>query len=385
MTRTPGPAAGEEHHEDRAGTATSPGWFDYVLDDGPVVFLPPPPEERGEAPERAEDGGAGADAGTGAGPGGDVGGVATASGGRSGTSLAVGPAPRSAADGVTGEYRPEPIELDVPRLRPGGQGLSGIASAGEMSRHEHLKAVRSGDIGSVHSWELVTAVDGPGTRLTVFLSGCPLRCLYCHNPDTFYSNKGHPVLLKDLVKRVKRYRGVFRATGGGLTISGGEPLFQARYVKKLLRAAKELGVHTALDTSGFLGAYATDELLDDVDLVLLDLKSGDPEVYRATTGRELQPTLDFGRRLAARGTEVWVRFVLVPGLTDDEANVEAVAAHAASFGNVSRVEVLPFHQMGRDKWATLGLDYELDQTQPPSNDLLERVRAQFRAHGLTTY
>ena len=274
--------------------------------------------------------------------------------------------------------------LDVPRLRA-TSGTAGIASAGEMSHSEHIAAERAGDLGSVHSWELVTAVDGPGTRLTAFLSGCPLRCLYCHNPDTYFTNKGEPVLLDDLVAKVRRYRGVFRATSGGLTLSGGEPLFQPVFAGRVLRAAKEMGVHTALDTSGFLGANASDELLDDVDLVLLDIKSGDPATYTQTTGRELQPTLDFSRRLAERGNRMWIRFVLVPGLTDDEANVEAVAAHVASLGEaVERVEVLPFHQMGRDKWESLGLTYQLKDTDPPSKDLIARVMGQFEAHGVKT-
>lgn len=271
---------------------------------------------------------------------------------------------------------------DVPRLRATA-GTAGLASAGEMSHSQHIAAVRAGDLGSVHSWELVTAVDGPGTRLTVFLAGCPLRCLYCHNPDTYFTNKGEPVLLDDLVGRIRRYRGVFRATGGGLTLSGGEPLFQPAFAGRILRAAKEMGVHTALDTSGFLGRNATDELLDDVDLVLLDIKSGDPQTYRRATGRELQPTLEFSRRLAARGSTMWIRFVLVPGLTDAVANVERVAEHVATLGAaVEWVEVLPFHQMGRDKWASLGLQYELDDTAPPSEELLDRVMGQFAAFGL---
>lgn len=290
-----------------------------------------------------------------------------------------------AADGVTGEYRPQPIELEVPRLRPSGQGTAGIASAGEMSHHEHIAAVRAGELGSVHSWELVTGVDGPGTRLTVFVSGCPLRCLYCHNPDTMYAAKGEPVLLDDLVARVRRYRGIFRATRGGLTLSGGEPLMQPAFVGRLLRAAKEMGVHTAVDTSGFLGANASDEMLDDIDLVLLDIKSGLPQTYRRTTGRELRPTLEFSHRLAERGTEVWLRFVCVPGLTDDPANVEAVAHAIDGMDNISRVEVLPFHQMGRDKWEALGLPYDLADTPPPTAETLERVRGQFRARGFTTY
>ena len=269
--------------------------------------------------------------------------------------------------------------------------LGGLEVA-DVSRHERLTAMREGRLGSVHSWELVTAVDGPGTRLTTFLSGCPLQCLYCHNPDTLAMKDGHPVTSDELLARIARYRGVFRATGGGITLSGGEVLMQPAFAARILRGAKELGIHTAIDTSGFLGASATDAMLEDVDLVLLDVKSGDPDTYRRVTGRDLEPTLAFGRRLAEmpHGPEVWIRFVLVPGLTDDIDNVERVAEYAASLnevmpGTVTRVEVLPFHQMGRDKWAALGRDYQLGDTQPPSPALTERVRDQFRAHGLTTY
>jgi pyruvate formate lyase activating enzyme len=178
---------------------------------------------------------------------------------------------------------------------------------------------------------------------------------------------------------------VFAATGGGLTISGGEPLMQAAFVRRVLRGAREMGIHTTIDTSGFLGSHCSDEMLRDIDLVLLDVKSGDPETYRRVTGRDLQPTLDFGRRLAAAGTEIWVRYVLVPGLTDDPANVDAVADYVATLDTVSRVEVLPFHQMGRDKWETLGLRYQLEETRAPTPELVDRVRGQFRARGLTVH
>lgn len=228
-------------------------------------------------------------------------------------------------------------------------------------------------------------MDGPGTRLTVFLAGCGLRCQYCHNPDTFSARGGRPVALDDLVTRARRYRGVFRATGGGLTVSGGEPLMQPVFVARLLRAAKELGIHTCLDTSGALGDRADAALLRDVDLVLLDIKSGLPGLYREVTGGELEPTLRFGRRLTERGIPVWVRFVLVPGLTDGADNVAAVADHVAGLSSVQRVEVLPFHQMGREKWARLGLTYRLADTPVPSDSLVARVCRQFEDRGLLTY
>ena len=245
--------------------------------------------------------------------------------------------------------------------------------------------MRDGSAAWMHSWELVTSMDGPGTRFTLFLNGCPLRCQYCHNPDTMQTRQGELVSLADIVAKLRRYRRVFAATGGGLTISGGEPMMQPAFVQRLLREAKELGIHTAMDTSGNLGSRVNDSIMADLDLALLDVKSGDPDTYREVTGAEIQPTLDFGRRLAAAGKEIWVRFVLVPGLTDEEANVDAVAEHVARWETVSRVEVLPFHQMGRDKWESLGMEYRLAEVEPPSVELLDRVRAQFRAHGLTTY
>lgn len=280
------------------------------------------------------------------------------------------------------------LELAAPVVG-GSHTRSSAGTAGlelsEAERTARFAQMRAGELGSVHSWELVTAVDGPGTRLTVFLSGCPLRCLYCHNPDTMEMRRGEPVTADELLARTARYEKIFKVTGGGLTISGGEPLMQPAFVGRVLRAAKERGVHTAIDTSGYLGAHCSDEMLDDVDLVLLDVKSGIPETYKRVTGRELEPTLAFGRRLAERGTEIWIRFVLVPGLTDEVENVEAVADYVAGLSTVTRVEVLPFHQMGRDKWDSLGLRYELDETPAPTPELVERVRDQFRAKGLTVF
>jgi pyruvate formate lyase activating enzyme len=280
------------------------------------------------------------------------------------------------------------IELGLPVV--GGShhrssaGTSGL-EVSELGRHERFAQIRAGELGSLHSWELVTAVDGPGTRMTTFLSGCPLQCLYCHNPDTMEMRRGEPVTATELLERIARYRSIFEVTGGGVTISGGEPLMQPAFVARILRGAKEMGLHTAVDTSGYLGAHCTDEMLDDIDLVLLDVKSGIPETYKRVTGRELRPTLDFGRRLAAHGTEIWIRFVLVPGLTDAPENVDAVADYVATLSTVSRVEVLPFHQMGRDKWDSLGMRYELEGTAPPTPELVTRVREQFRARGLTVF
>ena len=253
------------------------------------------------------------------------------------------------------------------------------------AHHAEMAAIRAGSVASVHSWELVTAVDGPGTRLTLFLSGCLLRCQYCHNPDTWKMRDGQVTGIEEILTRIRRYEGVFRATKGGVTVSGGEPLMQPAFVRRLFAELHERGIHTTLDTSGYLGASASDDLLENVDLVLLDVKSGLAETYREVTGRELAPTIAFGDRLAARGIAVWVRFVLVPGLTDAVDNVEAVAQIVARWPNVERVEVLPFHQMGEDKWDRLSIPYALHGVTPPDAALQDRVRAQFRAHGLSVF
>jgi pyruvate formate lyase activating enzyme len=160
---------------------------------------------------------------------------------------------------------------------------------------------------------------------------------------------------------------------------------QPAFVARIFEECHKLGVHTTLDTSGFLGKSASDALLDNLDLVLLDVKSGIPETYKEVTGRDLAPTVAFGDRLAERKIPVWVRFVLVPGLTDAVDNVDAVAEIVARWPNVERVEVLPFHQMGEDKWDRLNLPYPLHGVHPPENELQERVREQFRARGLTVF
>ena len=236
--------------------------------------------------------------------------------------------------------------------------------------------------GSVHSWDLSTGVDGPGTRFVVFTAGCPLRCVYCHNPDTWSGRNGRRISAADVLAQASRYRRFIGAAGGGLTVSGGEPLLQPAFTRAVLAGSKELGLHTALDTSGYLGARADDELLDATDLVLLDIKSFDPATARRVTGGSIAPTLAFARRLAARHQPVWVRFVLVPGWTDDPGNVAALARFIASLGNVERVDVLPFHLLGAAKYAALGLDYPCAEVTPPTAGQIDRVRAVFTAAGL---
>ncbi|WCZ32820.1 pyruvate formate-lyase-activating protein [Corynebacterium massiliense] len=287
-------------------------------------------------------------------------------------------------DGTTGVVTLQPEEGE--KVRGVASGLGSDNSLDELGRPELMEARRTGDIALVHSWEIVTAVDGPGTRMTMFLSGCPLRCQYCHNPDTMEMKTGTLERVEDVVKRIKRYKPVFRASGGGLTISGGEPLFQMAFTRRVLKAVHDEGIHTAIDTSGFLGARLTDEDLENIDLVLLDVKSGDEETYRTVTGRQLAPTIKFGDRLSAIDKPVWVRFVVVPGLTDSPENVRNVADIVGRWtNNVQRVEVLPFHNMGADKWHDLGMKYNLEDTKPPKAEDVEKIRNVFRAKRLEVH
>ncbi|MCY0938588.1 pyruvate formate-lyase-activating protein [Streptomyces sp. H34-S4] len=237
--------------------------------------------------------------------------------------------------------------------------------------------------GTVHSWDLSTGVDGPGTRFVTFLSGCPLTCLYCHNPDTMRMRNGKRTSADDVIAEAGKYTKFISAAGGGATISGGEPLLQPVFAGELLHRMKnDLGLHTALDTSGFLGARATDALLRDVDLVLLDIKSWDRETYKKVTGRPLEPTLDFARRLADLGKEVSLRFVLVPGLTDARENIEGIAAFAGTLDNISRVDVLPFHKLGESKWEALEMEFTLHDTPSPTAGQVAEAKAIFAAQGL---
>jgi pyruvate formate lyase activating enzyme len=246
-------------------------------------------------------------------------------------------------------------------------------------------ALATGDMGFLHSFTTGSTVDGPGVRVVAWTTGCHFRCLYCHNPDTWTMSNGIPVTVDKATAELRKYRTGLKTMSGGFTLSGGEPLMQDRFAVKLFTAAKAMGIHTALDTNGSLGERLTDAELEKIDLVLLDIKSWDAELHRRVTGMEVGPVLDFARRLAARKRPVWVRFVMVPGLTDEAENVAGIARFAAGLGNVERVDVLPFHQMGRFKWKQLGLDYKLADVQPPSLEAVEQVCGQFRAERLKAY
>jgi pyruvate formate lyase activating enzyme len=252
-----------------------------------------------------------------------------------------------------------------------------------VSDDEVREALASGDLGFLHSFTTGSTVDGPGVRVVAWTTGCMFRCLYCHNPDTWKLKNGIPIAVTRATEELAKYRRGLRVMSGGFTLSGGEPLMQDRFAVKLFTAARKMGIHTALDTNGFFGERLSDADLETIDLVLLDIKGWDPERHRRLTGQDVAPTLEFARRLARLRRSVWLRFVLVPGLTDDPGDVANIARFAAELGNVARVDVLPFHQMGRYKWEKLGLAYELGDVKPPAVEVVERVLAQFRAEGLS--
>jgi pyruvate formate lyase activating enzyme len=260
-----------------------------------------------------------------------------------------------------------------------------VALGKDVPETDVRSALATGEMGFLHSFTTGSTVDGPGVRVVAWTTGCMWRCLYCHNPDTWTLTNGIPVSVARATEQLRKYRHGLRTMSGGFTLSGGEPLMQHRFAVKLLSAARGLGIHVALDTNGYYGDRLSDAELDLIDLVLLDLKGFDQERHRRLVGFDNAPTLEFARRLAARRTPLWIRYVLVPGLSDDAEDIARVADFAASLGTVQRVDVLPFHKMGEFKWAQLGLTYELSHVQPPTPDAVARACEAFTARGLRAY
>ena len=244
-------------------------------------------------------------------------------------------------------------------------------------------ALKTGDLGFLHSFTTGSAVDGPGIRLVAWTTACMFRCKFCHNPDTWTLKNGIPVSLESAVQEVRKYSNGLKAIGGGFTLSGGEPLMQDRFAARLFAAVKQMGVHTAIETNGYYGQNLTDEEIKTIDLVILDMKAIGWEQHERVTGMSRnEEILVFCNRLAELKRPMWFRYVLVPGLTDIPEEMDAVARFAASIGVVERAEILPFHQLGRYKWERLGIRYELADTQPPTADSVAQAVEIFRAAGL---
>jgi pyruvate formate lyase activating enzyme len=258
--------------------------------------------------------------------------------------------------------------------------------ASEVPEQDRRQALANGDLGFLHSFTTGSAVDGPGVRLVAWTTACMFDCRFCHNPDTWTLGNGMPVSIGRATEEIQKYAHGLRVMKGGFTLSGGEPLAQHRFAAKLFRACKSLDVHTAIETNGYNGAKLSDAELEDIDLVILDMKGFTPAQHaRVTRIEDNAPILAFARRLAAMKRPMWLRYVLVPGLTDVRSEMEQIAEFAAGLGVVERAEVLPFHQMGRYKWERLGLDYTLENTQPPTADQVDHALGIFRTAGLSAY
>ena len=232
----------------------------------------------------------------------------------------------------------------------------------------------------VHSYESMGTFDGPGLRLVVFLQGCPFRCLYCANPDTIDRIGEAEETSLDHILQMAVDQKPFFGKRGGITFSGGEPTMQARELIPLFERLHEAGIHICLDTNGTLRNPDVDRLLELTDLVLLDVKQINPERHRALTGLSNANTLETARLLRRWHKPMWLRYVLVPGVSDDPADLEAWARHFTDYDNIQRVEILPYHKLGVHKYAAMNLPYQLEGTPFNTPEQLQAARNIFAAH-----
>ncbi|MGI6014144.1 MAG: pyruvate formate-lyase-activating protein [Oscillospiraceae bacterium] len=213
--------------------------------------------------------------------------------------------------------------------------------------------------GNIHSIESMGLVDGPGIRTVIFLQGCRLRCQYCHNPDTWQLDGGKTMTPDELVEMLIRYKAYYKSSGGGVTFSGGEPLLQRAFLLESLKRCKEAGIHTCIDTSGYgVGGY--EEILAYTDLVLYDVKHTTSEEYHTVTGAAMDETLRFLQAAQTANVPLWIRHVVVPGLTDGEAHIRALGQYIKGIRGVQRVELLPYHLLGVNKYRVMGQAYPLE-------------------------
>ncbi len=230
-------------------------------------------------------------------------------------------------------------------------------------------------MGKIHSLETFGAVDGPGIRFVIFLQGCPMRCQYCHNPDSWDSSGGIEMGVQELIDNILKYRNYYK-DGGGVTVSGGEPMLQIDFVIDLFIRLKEEGIHTCLDTSGVTFSKQKqvfdkiEKLISLTDLVLLDIKHIDNAEHQKLTAKPNDNILDFARYLKDKKVPLWIRHVLVPGITTDPKSLENLRAFIDTLDNVEKVEVLPYHTMGASKYKKMGIDYKLKSTSPPTQEQL---------------
>lgn len=234
--------------------------------------------------------------------------------------------------------------------------------------------------GRIHSIESFGTVDGPGIRFVAFMQGCPLRCQYCHNPDTWDPNGNcqYELTPEELLRQALRYRS-YIATGG-VTLSGGEPLMQSEFVKEYFRLCRQEGLHTALDTSGAYCSGHALEALEHTDLVLLDIKTLNPDLYPKLTGGKLENNLRMLDVLQERGIDTWLRHVVVPGLTDNDEWLDKVGQLASQFSVVKKIEILPYHTLGKFKYEKMNLSYPLEGVEPLSRERAQEIRERLSAY-----
>lgn len=230
--------------------------------------------------------------------------------------------------------------------------------------------------GRVHSIESMGLVDGPGIRTVVFLQGCNLRCQYCHNPDTWDLDGGKEMSAQEIVNKVKRFKPYFKDTGG-VTFSGGEPLLQKEFLLEMLIGCKAENIHTCVDTAGYAKGDFSD-ILKYIDLILFDIKHEDIDMYKNVTRREQQTSLDFLSQAQKAGVPLWIRHVVVPGLTDDEEHIKNLGEYISTLQNVQKVELLPFHQLGANKYQGLGIKYPLEGVQPMDKELIKKLESMLK-------
>lgn len=239
--------------------------------------------------------------------------------------------------------------------------------------------------GRVHSIETFGTVDGPGIRYILFMQGCPLRCKYCHNRDTWDTKGGKEYTTDEIIDGALKYSSYMKFSGGGITVSGGEATLQPEFLTELFAKAKKNNIHTCLDTSGFVDIEKVDPILDNTDLVLLDLKHMVEEKSKDLTGVGVEKSLQLAKHLDKRNIPVWIRHVLVPGVTDDVENLEKFGQFVSTLNNVERVELLPYHSIGVHKWESMGLDYELKNVEDATQEDVDNAAEIIEKFGVTVF
>ena len=232
----------------------------------------------------------------------------------------------------------------------------------------------------VHSFESFGTVDGPGIRYVIFLQGCHLRCKYCHNRDTWDIKGGSYKSLDEIFEQIKRYKPYFKSSNGGVTVTGGEPLLQVKFLIELFKNLKKAGIHTCIDTSGMVNLTEdVKKLLKLTDLVLLDIKHINSEKCKELTGHDNKKELEFARYLSQNGIPMWIRQVIVPGITDDEKDIITLKEFVKKLKTVEKVEFLPYHTVGKYKWKELGEKYELEEIRNATQEDIKRVKNIFES------